>query len=69
MVHIIVYTGAIMVLFLFVIMLLNLNKITEPSKTLTTRIAAVTGWSTVLVHSARRVATRRSDHGREGVRR
>ncbi|MBK6540344.1 MAG: NADH-quinone oxidoreductase subunit J [Flavobacteriales bacterium] len=41
-VHIIVYTGAIMVLFLFVIMLLNLNKITEPSKTLTTRIAAVT---------------------------
>ncbi|MBK8341284.1 MAG: NADH-quinone oxidoreductase subunit J [Flavobacteriales bacterium] len=42
MVHIIVYTGAIMVLFLFVIMLLNLNKSTEPSKTLLTRIAAVT---------------------------
>ena len=41
-VHIIVYTGAIMVLFLFVIMLLNLNKSTEPSKTLLTRIAAVT---------------------------
>ncbi|MCC6939155.1 MAG: NADH-quinone oxidoreductase subunit J [Flavobacteriales bacterium] len=41
MVHIIVYTGAIMVLFLFVIMLLNLNKATEPMKTLGTRVAAV----------------------------
>ena len=41
MVHIIVYTGAIMVLFLFVIMLLNLNKATEPMKSLGTRIAAV----------------------------
>lgn len=40
-VHIIVYTGAIMVLFLFVIMLLNLNKSTEPQKSLVTRIAAV----------------------------
>lgn len=41
MVHIIVYTGAIMVLFLFVIMLLNLNRATEPMKSLSTRIAAV----------------------------
>lgn len=41
MVHIIVYTGAIMVLFLFVIMLLNLNKSTEPQKSVMTRIAAV----------------------------
>ena len=41
MVHVIVYTGAIMVLFLFVIMLLNLNKATEPKKTLVTRVAAV----------------------------
>jgi len=41
-VHIIVYTGAIMVLFLFVIMLLNLNKSTEPQKSLVTRVAAVT---------------------------
>lgn len=40
-VHIIVYTGAIMVLFLFVIMLLNLNKSTEPQKSMVTRIAAV----------------------------
>jgi NADH-quinone oxidoreductase subunit J len=31
-VHIIVYAGAIMVLFLFVLMLLNLNKDTEPRK-------------------------------------
>ena len=40
-VHIIVYTGAIMVLFLFVIMLLNLNTSTEPQKSVMTRIAAV----------------------------
>jgi NADH-quinone oxidoreductase subunit J len=31
-VHIIVYAGAIMVLFLFVLMLLNLNQDTEPTK-------------------------------------
>ena len=41
MVHVIVYTGAIMVLFLFVIMLLNLNKSAEPMKSIGTRIAAV----------------------------
>ncbi|HEY3372804.1 MAG TPA: NADH-quinone oxidoreductase subunit J [Prolixibacteraceae bacterium] len=40
-VQIIVYTGAIMVLFLFVIMLLNLNKVYIPTKTSMTRIAAV----------------------------
>jgi NADH-quinone oxidoreductase subunit J len=40
-VHIIVYTGAIMVLFLFVIMLLNLNRATIPQKTSITRISAV----------------------------
>ena len=32
-VHIIVYAGAIMVLFLFVLMLLNLNEDTEPQET------------------------------------
>lgn len=32
-VHIVVYAGAIMVLFLFVIMLMNLNQDTEPQKT------------------------------------
>lgn len=41
MVHVIVYTGAIMVLFLFVIMLLNLNSYTEPRKSIVTRISAV----------------------------
>ncbi|MBP6311564.1 MAG: NADH-quinone oxidoreductase subunit J [Flavobacteriales bacterium] len=41
MVHVIVYTGAIMVLFLFVIMLLNLNTVSEFRKSLATRIAAV----------------------------
>jgi len=40
-VHLIVYTGAIMVLFLFVIMLLNLNKAIIPQKSKTTRIMAV----------------------------
>jgi NADH-quinone oxidoreductase subunit J len=40
-VHIIVYTGAIMVLFLFVIMLLNLNKKDELHKNIYTKIAAV----------------------------
>jgi NADH-quinone oxidoreductase subunit J len=41
MVHIIVYAGAIMVLFLYVIMMLNLNKETEPHKPAWVQIAAV----------------------------
>jgi NADH-quinone oxidoreductase subunit J len=40
-VHIIVYAGAIMVLFLYVIMLLNLNKETEPQKGSLYQFAAV----------------------------
>ncbi len=40
-VHIIVYTGAIMVVFLFVIMLLNLNRTNEPHKSVLTKIMAV----------------------------
>jgi NADH-quinone oxidoreductase subunit J len=39
-VHIIVYSGAIMVLFLFTIMLMNLNKEDEPHKPLLTKLAA-----------------------------
>ncbi len=39
-VHIVVYAGAIMVLFLFIIMLMNLNADTEPRKHLVTRIIA-----------------------------
>lgn len=40
-VNIIVYAGAIMVLFLFVIMLLNLNKASEGSKPLPFRLAGI----------------------------
>ncbi len=40
-VHIIVYAGAIMVLFLYVIMLLNLNQETEPQKKTAYKFAAV----------------------------
>ncbi|MFN0035123.1 MAG: NADH-quinone oxidoreductase subunit J [Saprospiraceae bacterium] len=39
-VHIIVYAGAIMVLFLFVLMLLNLNKDTEPQKSAMWKLSA-----------------------------
>ena len=39
-VHLIVYAGAIMVLFLYVIMLLNLNKETEPHKSNLLKFAA-----------------------------
>lgn len=39
-VNLIVYAGAIMVLFLFVVMLLNLNKATEPHKSDMAKIAA-----------------------------
>ena len=40
-VHVIVYAGAIMVLFLYVIMLLNLNQESEPHKSTLIKIAAV----------------------------
>lgn len=40
-VHVIVYAGAIMVLFLYVIMMLNLNKEVEPHKPVWIRFAAV----------------------------
>lgn len=39
-VHVIVYSGAIMILFLFTIMLMNLNKEDEVHKPRTTRLAA-----------------------------
>lgn len=39
-VHIVVYAGAIMVLFLFVIMLMDLNQDSEPQKTWLTKIIA-----------------------------
>ena len=40
-VHVIVYAGAIMVLFLYVIMLLNLNRESEPHKSMLVKIAAI----------------------------
>lgn len=40
-VHIIVYTGAIMILLLFTLMLMNLNEEHEPKKKIASRIAAV----------------------------
>ena len=40
-VHVIVYAGAIMVLFLYVIMLLNLNQETEPQKKTVYKLAAI----------------------------
>src|SRR5687768_4978198 len=49
-VHIAVYAGAIMVLFLFVIMLMNLNQDTEPQKTgLSKVIAGLIGGMLLLV--------------------
>lgn len=49
-VNIIVYAGAIMVLFLFVIMLMNLSKDTEPQKSKWMKIAgAIAGGSLLLV--------------------
>src|SRR3954452_1009833 len=49
-VNIIVYAGAIMVLFLFVIMLMNLNRDTEPQKNRWLKLAgAVAGGSLLLV--------------------
>lgn len=48
-VHIIVYAGAIMVLFLFVVMLLNLNAETEPHKSPKLKIAAVISGGLLLI--------------------
>ena len=46
-VHIIVYSGAIMVLFLFTIMLMNLNEEGEPHKKLATKLAAAISFGLV----------------------
>jgi len=48
-VHIIVYAGAIMVLFLFVLMLLNLNKDTEPQKSTRFKMIGVVSGGLLLV--------------------
>jgi NADH-quinone oxidoreductase subunit J len=48
-VNIIVYAGAIMVLFLFVIMFMNLNKDSEPQKSVWLRLAAVVSGGSLLL--------------------
>ncbi len=48
-VHIIVYAGAIMVLFLYVIMMLNLNAETEPQKGKWLRVAATMAGGLLMV--------------------
>jgi NADH-quinone oxidoreductase subunit J len=48
-VHVIVYAGAIMVLFLYVIMLLNLNKETEPHKSNLLKAAAAISAGLLLI--------------------
>ena len=48
-VNIIVYAGAIMVLFLFVLMLLNLSKENEPNTSFFTKIAAVIAGGALLL--------------------
>lgn len=48
-VHLIVYAGAIMVLFLFVLMLLNLNKDTEPQKSAAWKVAGALAAGLLLV--------------------
>ena len=48
-VHIIVYAGAIMVLFLYVIMMLNLNQQLEPHKSVLVKLAAVVSGGLLLL--------------------
>ncbi|EHQ27225.1 NADH-quinone oxidoreductase subunit J family protein [Mucilaginibacter paludis] len=48
-VNFIVYMGAIMVLFLFVLMLLNLNEDSEPVKTSMVKFAAIIGGGCLLI--------------------
>src|ERR1035437_2363025 len=48
-VHVIVYAGAIMVLFLYVIMMMNFNKESEPSKTTISQIIATIAGGILLV--------------------
>ena len=48
-VNLIVYAGAIMVLFLFVIMLMNLNLVTEPQKNTWMKLAGIISGGSLLV--------------------
>ena len=65
-VHVIVYAGAIMVLFLYVIMLLNLNKDTEPQKKSVYKFAAIVSGGLlmlVMVAALKGAETARLDFG------
>ncbi|MEN9639392.1 MAG: hypothetical protein RLZZ262_1260 [Bacteroidota bacterium] len=48
-VHIIVYAGAIMVLFLYVIMMLNLNKVDEEKRSIWSKAAAAASFGILLI--------------------
>lgn len=48
-VHLIVYAGAIMVLFLFIIMMLNLNKDIEPHKSTIAKFTAVVSGGLLMI--------------------
>ena len=48
-VHIIVYSGAIMILFLFTIMLMNLNKVNEVHKPRITRLGAIVSFCLICI--------------------
>ncbi|MVN92440.1 NADH-quinone oxidoreductase subunit J family protein [Mucilaginibacter aquatilis] len=48
-VNFIVYMGAILVLFLFVLMMLNLNEDTEPTKSIYVKLAGIIGGGVLLV--------------------
>ena len=48
-VHLIVYAGAIMVLFLYTIMMLNLNRAAEPNKSVLSKVAAAVAAGSLLV--------------------
>lgn len=49
LVHVIVYSGAIMILFLFTIMLMNLNKENEVHKPRITRLGAIVSFGLICV--------------------
>jgi NADH-quinone oxidoreductase subunit J len=69
-VHIIVYAGAIMVLFLFVIMLMNLNATTEPQKNNLIKFAGVIAGGLlllVLVAALRKADTGMLQQGSTGI--
>jgi NADH-quinone oxidoreductase subunit J len=69
-VHIIVYAGAIMVLFLYVIMMLNLNKIEEEKKSLWSKLLGIVAAGLlmlVLVGALRDVDTMQSLPANQGA--